>query len=718
MKKSSKLILCAAVAVAITMGGTMTGCVTMNEEDVKQTVATVNISESDAFAEQFKDYASAVTTETILKRDLIAAFLNNGSSLIQQGASYEAAFNTINEGLVQNAVVTQYATAALLKNKVEKGELSLSDFKSKDSEKGKYEYLLGGEDSLGVKRAKYNLNSSLNTLLDSNEKSYIKKTDSSEYEGSGARSTPANVDKLNEDFVPENYNVYTGYEGYLLSGAGDEYEPLDGTNRNTRRKAYAAFVKYLETNYLLTAEDKDNTDILSLSYVQDMYIAYLQQEVISEFNEMFEKAQEDLINSVEGGVYTYVKSRYESIRDDQKKTYTESTSFESALSSLSDSTFILYSPDTTKDTVEQDGTYGTYGYVYNILLPFSTKQSADLTTYQGYRDKDANDKLDDSWYFVQRNKLLKNIVTTDQRSAWFNGETDYSFNAKEAGLDYYGKDAGRDYLFFENNLTKGDKYEGLERYLGTYAYNGTVTENANGSYKLVAKKLSIDDMLSEFVAYINYALGSDKAAYNYGDALGGAATAEDYYSVTDYKKSGDNEELDYSKLVYATGKVDLADSLADEKMFVKDGARYKAMAAVNELQYAYTTDTGVLSQYIGYSVSAYETSFIKEFEYAAQQALRMGVGAFKVCAGDYGWHLIYVTDSFSFNGGETYSPEFTEANITLEGTFENRFFNWLKDSNLSNETGIKRAEILRSFNNEDTVTKYEDAYKDLTEIGK
>ncbi len=718
MKKSSKLILCAAVAVAITMGGTMTGCVTMNEEDVKQTVATVNISESDAFAEQFKDYASAVTTETILKRDLISAFLNNGSSLMQQGLSYEDAFNTLNESLVQNAVVAQYATVALLKNKVEKGELNLPDFKSKGSEKEKYEYLLGGEDSLGVKRAKYNLNSSLNSILDNNERDIIKENDSNEYEGSGTRSTPANVDTLNEDFVPENYNVYTGYEGYLLSGAGDEYEPLDGTNRNTRRKAYAEFVKFLENNYLLTAEDKDNTDVLNLSYVQDMYIAYLQQEVITAFNEMFEESQEDLINGVEGGVYTYVQSRYENMRDDQKKTYTEAVSFESAMSGLSDSTFILYSPDTTKDTVEQNGTYGTYGYVYNILLPFSTKQSADLTTYQGYRDKDANDSLDDGWYFVQRNKLLKNIVTTDQRSAWFNGETDYSFNAKEKGLDYYGKDAGRDYLFFENNLTKSDKYEGLERYLGSYAYNGTVTENANGSYKLVAKKLSIDDMLSEFVAYINYALGADKATYNYGDALGGAATAEDYYSVTDYKKSGDDEELDYSKLVYATGKVDLADSLADEKMFVKDGARYKAMAAVNELQYAYTTDTGVLSQYIGYSVSAYETSFIKEFEYAAQQALRMGVGAFKVCAGDYGWHLIYVTDTFSFNGGETYSPEFTEANVTLEGTFENRFYNWLKDANLSNEAGIKRAEILRSFNNEETVKKFKDAYKDLTEIGQ
>ncbi|MDE6076019.1 MAG: hypothetical protein K2G26_06245, partial [Clostridia bacterium] len=174
-------------------------------------------------------------------------------------------------------------------------------------------------------------------------------------------------------------------------------------------------------------------------------------------------------------------------------------------------------------------------------------------------------------------------------------------------------------------------------------------------------------------------------------------------------------QIDYSKLVYATGKVNLTASKEDA--FVATSDRYKAMSAVNELQYAYTTDTGVLSQYIGYSVSAYETSYIKEFEYAAQQALRMGVGSFKVCAGDYGWHLIYVTDAFSFEGGAAYSPVWSKERVEAEGTFENRFYNWVKDSTLTNEASIKRAEILKDFNTEEAVKVYEKAYKDLTELG-
>ena len=151
-------------------------------------------------------------------------------------------------------------------------------------------------------------------------------------------------------------------------------------------------------------------------------------------------------------------------------------------------------------------------------------------------------------------------------------------------------------------------------------------------------------------------------------------------------------------------------------MYVATSDRYKAMAAVNELQFAYTTDTGILSQYLGYSISAYETSYIKEFEYAAQQALRMGTGTFKVCAGDYGWHLIYVVDAFSFDGGEVYKPSWTKERIETEGTFENKFYEWIKESTLSNEVSTKRSEIIQLYSNDNTVTKYENAYKDLLEI--
>lgn len=724
MKKfKSKLIAIAAVAVSITMGATLGGCVTLNERDVKQTVSTVNLSASSDFKAEFGDYADAIEEDTVTKMDLIVSYLNTGSSYVQQGYTYAQVFDMLSDALVENIVVTQYATAYVLKNKAEAGDITLAEYNAKATEKEKYEYLLGGEDSKGVKSAKYSVNSSLNSVLDNYEKNYINSDEKESYTGTDSRTTPTGVDTFKEDYIPESYGVYTGYTGNLLADAGDEYEPLDGTNRTTRRKAYSAFINYLKTNYLIDLNETDNTKIGNLKYVQDMYVSQLKQEIISEFSDMFEEDREGIITTVEGGVYTYVKGRYEKIYEEQVASYDETSSFETAMDNISDTSFILYSPSTEDDTDQQaDGTYGTYGYVYNILLPFSAKQSEKLTELQYYRDN--NSQITESDYFADRNNLLKNIQTTDQRAAWFNGTTDYSFNAKEYNekntnntISYFGSESGRDYLFFENNLTKTDKYEALEKYVGKYSYNGTVKKNKNGSYTLTPNKIDIDGMLDEFVAYVNYVLGGTNASYNYGDTLGGTATKDDYYATTDFTKAGDDEEIDYSKLVYATGKVTLTDNTTDQNMFVKDSDRYKALSAVNELQYAYTTDTGILSRHIGYSVSAYTTNYIKEFEYAAQQALRMGVGAFKVCAGDYGWHLIYVTDTFSSVGGENYTPVFSAENVEKEGTFENRFYEWIKQSDLTNEATLKRSEIIRTLVNDDTVKTNKEVYKDLSELG-
>ncbi len=716
MKKlKSKLIAVAAVAVSITMGASLSGCVTLNERDIKQTVSTVNVSADANFKAEFGSYADAIGDETISKMDLIVSYLNTGYSYVQQGYTYAQVFDMLSDALVENTVVTQYATAYVLKSKAEAGTLNLTTYTSKETEKDRYEYLLGGADSEGVKKAKYALNSSLNGVLDSYEKNYIKSNEDDKVSGTDSRTTPTGVDTLKEDYIPENYGVYTGYTGYLLADAGSDYEPVDGTNRTTRRKAYSAFINYLKNNYLLGSEEKDNTDIYNLTYVQDMYVAQLQQQVISEFSDIFNEDREAVITTVENGEYTYVKGRYQKIYDEQVASYSDDTSaFETAMDNMSDSSFVLYSPSTKEDTEEIAGTYGTYGYVYNILLPYSDKQSEKLTELQYYRDN--NSQVTDSDYFADRNKLLKEIKTTDQRSAWFNGTTDYSFNASETSLNYFGKDSGRDYLFFENNLTKAEKYEALDKYDGRYSYNGTVKKNADGSYTLTPKKIDIDGMLDEFVAYVNYVLGGNNTTYSYGDELGGTATKESYYATTDFTKNGDKDEIDYSKLVYATGKVTLSD-LSDQNMFVKDSDRYKALSAVNELQYAYTTDAGILSKYIGYTVSAYTTSYIKEFEYAAQQALRMGVGAFKVCAGDYGWHLIYVTDTFECAGGATYTPVFSQENVEKEGTFENRFYEWIKQSDLTSEATLKRSEIVRNLVNDDTVKTDKNVYKDLSELG-
>ena len=715
--KSRKKLICLAVAASLVMGAAFTGCSAVNNEaDVKQTVVVVNISETDAFAEEFGEaYKAAVCDKVYLKRDMLTVYYNAYSQNVDMGQSYAQIFESIKNSFVTSAVTTQYATVYLLHSM---GDSALAAYLACPTEAEKYEYVLGGKESAAVKRAVYSLQSTLNSVLDSAEHSDLEDGHDHDdgYSGSETRSTPTGIDATVEDYVPEGYGIYTGYKGYLLSDIqtavdNGDYEPIDGSTRVSRQKAYASFLGSLRSNYLITEEDMETTDIWQLSYVQESYVSQLQSEIISEFQDKITEEQEEKISTPTEGVYTYVRDQYESLLKGQSSVNDKASSFESAMGTLSDTTFVLYSPDTTQDTEEQNGTYGTFGYVYNILLPFSSLQSQQLTNLQSYRDGDV---ITESAYFAERNKLLKNITTTDQRSAWFNGATDYSFKASETELGYYGKDDGRDYLFFENNLTdpENNKYESLDRYDGRYSYNGAVRENANGSYTLIPEKLTIDGMLDEFEAYINYVIGdgttpADKVTINRND---------DFYTTESFNKEGEEKEIDYSKLVYATGKVELGANSNRENMFNPETDRYKVMAAVNELQYAYTTDTGVLSQYIGYTVSAYDTSYIKEFEYAAQQAIRSGAGTFSVCAGDYGWHLIYVTETFDTAGGEIYNAEFTEAKVAADGTFENRFYNWIKDTHLAKEITLKNNAVLKEYNTDKAVKVNAGAYKDLSEL--
>lgn len=726
---NSKKIICGALAATLTLGVAFSGCSlksVLNEADMKQLIATVDISKSGNLGnEGLEGYATAISATEITKRDLYASFVNVGYQYVQSDYSYEDTFNLLVDSLTSNAVVSQYATLYVLKQKDEAEPTVnvLEEYNAKSTLAEKYVYLLGGEKSEDVKLAKYSLYSTLNSALDNIEKSIIDGED--EATGTDSRTTPGNVDTVTEDYYPKkqddenatepDYYVYTGYEGYLLenSGAYKDDEALEGTTVNTRIQAYSTFISRLKKNYLISSDDKTTTDVLSISYIQDEYVSYLQQVIINKYYDMFVEEQEAVIKETDdGGKYTFLEREYEILLEQQTATYSNVSDFESALGSMSSTSFILYSPDTTSST---EGGNGTYGYVYNILLPYDAKQSATLSSYS----KQLSDGIiDDNEYYIKRNGLLKNIRTTDQRSAWFNGTTDYSFDATETSISYYnGGNEARKYLFFENNLVKTEKYEKLEKYAGLYTYNGTVTENDDGTYNLTPVKLGIDEMLAEFSSYVNFVLNGGTVQTDYVNYTvnGNYYSTEQYYK-TDEETGELTKDIDYSLFVYATGKVNFT---ADKKnMFVKDGEQYLATSAVNELQHAYTTDTSVLSQYIGYSVSAYDTSYIKEFEYAAHEAVKQGAGAFSVCAGDYGWHLIYVTDTFAPAGGEAYTGiSWTADRVEQEGTFENMFYEWLKDSMLSDVTTSKRSTLIEAFGGSTTVKVYKEAFKDLLELG-
>ena len=689
MKK--KTIVAAVMASCMALTATFAGCSLVssdNKKDMAQEIATVDITKSKNFGESgLSDYKDAISGETsIYKKDLVSYFLNVGYSLVQNGKSYEETFNMLMDALVENAVLVQYSTMALLEIKAESNSGALGEFTALKTLREKYEYLLDDEDK---NLARYKLYSSVNKAIDNSEKTVIE--DEDEYKGTATRTTPVNLETEQDDYYPENedgslnYNIYTGFEGEgfnnLLSNSGAyEEDALEGTTRATRIKAYNAFLKNLKDNDLITEEDEKGNlkNINSLSYLEEEYVTQLESCIIDKYFDIYEEQQgEKLLNN------NYIQNRYEELLADQKDSYKTGSAFETAMGSMASNSFLLYSPETSEDN-ELEGTindysnvdYGRFGFVYNILLPFNAKQTSELNGLKSILSQDGND----NYYYNERNKLLEKIETEDQRSAWFNGATDYSFKASEAGItDYYhsaGSDSG--YLFFEGNLTdsgEGNRYKKLQAYDGRYSYNGKVFENEDGSYTLLGDKLTVDGMLDEFTAYINYVLGGDNVDITKTSNYYGAG--DDRYNLNFYKDE-EEEEIDYTKFLYAYGKVNLG-GFNSRDLFYADNTssnQYKAMSAVNELQFAYTTDTSVLSQYAGYTVSAYETNYVKEFEYAAKLAISNGAGAFTVCAGDYGWHLIYVTSVFdnnSTNDGETYkSPNWDR--VDEEGTFENLFF--------------------------------------------
>lgn len=736
MKKSklAAVLLASAVAVSATCAA---GCnvSTNNSIDMAQVIATVNVSKAESFKDSgLENYSGAVKASDIIKRDLVAYFLNVGQSYLNNNpnTTYKEVFTQLVNALIENAVLTQYSTMYLLSAKAEAegatAQTVVNAFNAFETDAERYIYLLG-EDSKEVKIAKYNLFTTLNKAIDNNEKEII--DDEEEERGSDTRTTPTGVDAEQEDYYPKkggdgadkdelNYNVYIGYEGYLINDSGiyKDEDAIDGTTSLTRKQAYNEFLSSLRENFLIEADEMANvSDIMKLSYIQNEYVTQLESQVIQKYYDVYEEEMAARLTKNDDGEtdYAYLQKAYDNLLSANVSKLTNATEMTTAMDSMSNSSFVLYAPKVNNRGQSQgaENNEGRFGFVYNILLPFSAAQSADLASL----DSQLKDKIiNDNQYYIARNELLKNIRTTDQRAAWFNGATEYAFDATDSGINYYGKDAGKNYLFFENNLTDNVRYQEIEKYAGTYPYNGKVSKASDETYVLNPNYLDIDAMLEEFVNYVDYVMG------NAANTTKVTNHKDDYYNVTDFYKTGSTKDFDYSKFVYAEGKVDLGvtDAQNRNNLLFKESSSYKALSAVNELQYAYTTDTSVLSTHVGYSVSADTTNYVKEFEYAAKTAVENGAGSFVVCSGQYGWHLIYVTYAFDAATGDEagtaqYNPDWA-ANIDKEGTFENLFFEWMKGNDLSNTSTLRKAKIISDFNTEATVVKYESRYKDLLEM--
>lgn len=720
--------------------------VTDNQRDMQQVVAEVNLGKDKTSLEESFSLLSeelnstvadqldkVLTTDEIYKRDLVAYFMSYGYNYYSQNNSYTATFEQVMQDLVDRKIMSQFATVYYLNagevlvdrdNVTIKdgyvdvsgtdgmkmnGEISLDGYLSAIEGKtgdeaavAGYSYLLTDAE---IKYATYVIMVSVNSAIDSYEEDYIKAEDETT-SSTETRTTPTGANTLPDGYYPTkedgsiDYAIYTGANSASECG---KYEKKEGSTSYTRSRAYAQFIHALRENYLIGEDEKDVTDVTALSYFTTELKSQLEQMLINKFYATLAYKAAQAMSA------TTLQESYQTLLNSQEAS-TESSSFTTTMDSLSDTSFVVYSPENRK-----------FGFVYNILLPFNTNQTKLLDSIR-YTDGTKE-------YYAARNTnagLLSSVEAKDQRASWFNGSEDYSF---EATGDYYknaynSAEGKTNYLFFKDSYVENG--EGIERYAGKYPFNGTAEKKDDGTYKLTYNLLDVDGFIDEMESYIGYVTENSSVAsgYYYSGTLDNLAQwnaadkeSSTFYSVTaDYFPKDANGVIDQSANIYYKGSVSNLGFTADGALD-KTTNSYKVISAVNELMFAYSTDTGCLNSYLGYSIAAKEeaTSYVAEFEYAAQQAVNdgAGVGNYYVVATDYGWHIIYV--SFVYTGGEVYGGfDYNERNT--EGTFSYYFYQSKKSSTVTEYGNNKETMIRYNANNDTVVTLHKDRYEDLLNI--
>ncbi len=711
MRKTTKV---AAVALAAALGTAMfAGCdlISTNlERDYEQVIAEVNISQSEDFAEggKYAAYKDAVGTTEITKLEMVAYFVSTGYSIMQQqGLTYHDTFALISDTLVNRAIYVQYSMVYLLANgNADGGTYTMEKLNAaidaaeteEDKALAAVAYFLDEDE---IKLAQYRTRVMFNNTIDTQEESIIdaqSDTTSSET----ARTTPTGVDTESDTYYDDVYKVYTGSNA--AAGCGS-YETVEGSTPTTRQRAYSAFLANLRSNNLVLAGD-DVMDIESLSYYKLELRSAYEDQLISKLADKYE--QEALADFTAD----QVKTEYDTALSRQTTAFADESTFETALDGMADDSFVLTAPE------------AGYGFVVNILIPFTTTQTNDLTNY--HNDYDSATGPWRSNKFAYRAELLQSLCGTDQRGTWITGETDYSFDASKTANAYKGtgdnQDA-RNLLFFEDGISDNSRYERIPNYLGMYTYNGTYNADKNVA---TPARIDIDRFIEEMEDYLNSAAAQDAvtkdgdtfsasgdyvASIDDNDQVRPADDGSAYFerSASDYYNA--DNTVDYSKFIYYAGKVNFGGSEFDpNEMFLSGSAENVVYSAINELSFAYNTDTAGLNSYLGYSVITGNTDYVDEFEYAAQYVCRLGAGNYVVVATDYGWHIIYCT--FSFTEGNLTPFNYDDAQKDIEGTFSNLFYEALRADIVEQYTNVQRTQAINAYSS--CAAVYEDRYADLS----
>ena len=563
MKK--RLLAIASFIMALVMSiACLGGCnlVTIDsDKDMEQVVATVSIE-------------SGVSSK-LYKQELIMDYLNYGYQYVQtQGYTMEQALELVIDSRVNTMILTQYAMKYLDEN----GEVANSQITDKWNPERYLSNVDTADDVSDINQAKYTVYNAINSMLDS----FATEGDSTkvgEASIQASRATPTGAAVDTEVTKDEKLEVLA--DGFDI---GPDAK---------RREAFNKFINFLKINNLL-GNDYKNNDITTTAYYKENLQNAKEAIVLEKFEEAYKKqALEELnlnfdedTNNVEN--FDDAKVLFEDKKQDQMDMTNEE--FVTALKEATAQAPVLY------------GAYGTYGYVYNLLLGIDDVQTSLIGKIDASKS--------DSEKALERADILATTRIKDLRASWVEANYEYDEATKKFGGDYT-------FTSVDNSLPFQGDVEVLK----------AKTDDEDAEYRATAPYIGLDQFIRSMNNYMKTGTFADTAetltvdsVYNTATLAGSVKASGTYSDVEEYKEK------------------------------------------INELLFAFSTDDGSLNTYKGYviqpEVDAQKSEeYVATFAEAGRLLLSVGGQSYVIVASDYGYHVMFFSEVF--NAG-------TGANLDLE----------------------------------------------------
>jgi len=501
---------------------------TDTDRDMAQVVATVQIEDD-------------VTADHIHKIEMLSAFMSYGYMYVQQyGYTVEATYEMILKNLVQNKIIIQGARVELanmynaanangdqflayfIDNATATGNINASaasmgeDYTVEELQRVVSElekYLTPFE----IAQAKHTIRTSINQLVETYAED-DEEEDEKEDETFEARAVPTQKENeaeyeyqlLKSDDGDADLYEYTDYDLEValaalkgVSGAEeglkdcedvwhlnkyvfDNYAiDLSGSNL----KAFNVAIEDLKKNGLIAQDEKQD---VKTNADNAMNYSYFLASLKNQYESMIvSKYENSLVSGLKGSLSNdKIWEQYQAELKAQTENYLNGvTSYESALESVTEETFVLCNP------------YEGYGYVANLLIGFSDEQAAALSAEQSKAGATA------ATIEAKRTQLLGQLQVKDQRESWV-----YSS---------YGEYANGEFSFDKKYFVSESSYDKLGKFLGevfVYDEEGSVGENEDGVEEttwrfsnVIPTSISFDSFIND---YVNALLGTSLTAVN------------------------------------------------------------------------------------------------------------------------------------------------------------------------------------------------------------